>query len=658
MGLTKIEKIQIIGHSANEEKVVERLQELGLVQLVKPVIPENMTPEDKVMAQIGSAEELAQKIAGLEQTIKYLEGLEKKKGLLSGIVSEKVVMSEADFASMINLDQDKIQAEIQSIQEGFNKLTVREEQLKNELQIILPWKGLRIPLSEVKGTENIELIAGALPSVLFSFFQDDIEKEFENRVSFDVVSGDEDRVYLLLAFLKSDIEKFKPADYNFIKVELPPVRKTALERSEEIEENLKEIYKRKSEIQKRALELKTEKAKLMVLCDYLINIKRKREAREQFLHFPHAFVLEGWVRKLNFKKLTDDLKGKFKEIEVLTVKPAEGEEPPVSLENKKTVEPFEMLTRLYGMPNSKDLDPTPLLTPFFLIYFALCLTDAGYGLVLMVIMYLFMRRSKVKPNRLVYILFWGGLLTIAAGAITGGWFGYAIDGSPIFLFLSGLKKLMIFDPMKNPIIFLAIALALGFIHVCYGLGVKVYKLIRNGVTLDAVCDPFSQLMVMFGLPILVLVLMKLLPGFLLPVSLAMVIFGIGNVFFYNFTNTEGGILIRLFMGIYAIYSTITGCLVGDVLSYSRLLALGMATSGIAMTVNVMAQSALDFPIIGIILAILITIVGHFLNILINAFGGFVHSLRLQYVEFFTKFYEGGGKEFKPFGKEYKYIVIK
>jgi len=677
MGLTKIEKIQIIGHRTNEEEVIGRLQELGLVQFVKPAIPAEsrhsaksrhsgsgsedvatMPSADKFVSQGSCREEVIKKIAGLEQAIKYLESLEEKKGLLSGIIPEKIILSEKDFASMINLDQDKIQQEVQSIQEEFNKLLTREEHFKKELETFLPWLNLSVVLCEIKGLEFTELIPGTLPLKLFPLFQDNIKKEFEGRFSLEVVSQDEEKVHLLLAFLKEDIEKFKPEDYNFTRIELPSIQKTAKERIEEIEKELSEIYARISEIQKRAQKLKAEKIKLMVFYDYLLNVKNKEESKEQFFYFPHTFILDGWTRKKDLKKLTEDLKEKFKEIELLTVKPEEGEEPPVALENTRTVKPFEMLTCLYGTPNYKELDPTPLLAPFFIIYFGLCLTDAGYGIVLMLLMYIFIRRSKLKPNRLVYILFWGGLFTIFAGAITGGWFGDAIDRFAVFSFLSGLKKLMIFDPMKNPIIFLAIALALGFIQVCYGLGLKVYKLMRQGAPLDAFCDPFSQLMVVCGLPLLALALMKLLPGILFPISLGMVIFGIGNIFFYNFINITGGLLIRLFMGVYAIYSTITGCLVGDVLSFSRLLALGMATAGIAMAVNVMAQSAMDIPIIGVIVAILITVVGHFLNIVINAFGGFVHSLRLQYVEFFTKFYEGGGKEFRPFGKEYKYMEVK
>lgn len=657
MGLAKIEKIQIIGHKFNQEKVIERLQELGVVQLIKPGIPQEVL-ESGPQGTFSSKEELNSKILRLEQAIKYLESLEEKKRLISGVIPEKIILEEKDFVEMINLDQDRIQEDVQSIQEEFNKLTTSEEHLKNELQKILPWVNLQFPLSKVKGLEFIELISGMLPLNLFPFFQKDIEKELENRVSIEVVNQDEKNIYLLLVCFREDVEKFKFSDYNFVKIELPSIQKTALEYLKEIEKNLKEISIQKSEIQKRAQTLKEEKIKLMVLYDHLINIKKKEESKEKLFNFPHAFALEGWIRKQDLRRLIDDLKKRFKEIEIITIKPERGEEPPIALENRKTIEPFEMLTHLYGMPNSKELDPTPLLTPFFIVYFALCLTDAGYGLVLMVLMYFFMRRSKVKPHRLLYILLWGGFITIFAGAITGGWFGDAIDRFPVLSFLGGLKKFMVFDPMRNPIIFLAIALALGFIQICYGLGIKVYRLIRNGMLLDAICDPLAQLMIMCGLPLFVLVVMKLLPGFLLPPSLAVLIFGIGNIFLYNFINTSGDLLIRLFMGAYAIYSTITGCLIGDVLSYSRLLALGMATSGIAMTVNVMAQFALDLPIIGIILAVLIMVGGHFLNIVINAFGGFVHSLRLQYVEFFTKFYEGGGLEFKPFAKEYKYIALK
>ena len=665
MGLSKIEKIQIIGHRIHEERVIEKLQELGMVQMVRPVITEE-TAAASLLTQIVSIEELAQKISRLEQTIKYLESLEEKKGLFSGIIAGKVILDEKDFISMINLNQEKIQEEVQSIQEEFNALEIHEERLKSESKTLLAWVNLSVNLDEVKGTENVELMAGSLPLKSFSLFQSNAEKEFENKISLEVISQDEEKVYLLLAFLKEDIEKFKPAesrlsgkgDYNFTRIELPSISKTVKECLEEIEKELSEIYTRKSKIQKRAQALKTEKVKLMSLYDHLLNIKKREEVREQFFYFPHTFILEGWIRKQDLKKLTDEMRREFSETEVRTIKPGKGEEPPVALENRKMVEPFEMLTNLYGTPNSKDLDPTPLLTPFFIIYFGLCLTDAGYGVVLMLLMYLFIRRSRTKPSRLIYILFWGGLFTIFAGAITGGWFGDVIDRFPFLSFLSGLKKLMIFDPMKNPLIFLAIALALGFIQICYGLCLKIYKLIKNGTPVDAICDPFSQLMVIIGLPLLGLVIMKLLPGSVLALSLGMVIFGIGNIFLYNFINATGNFLIRLFMGGYAIYSTITGCLLGDVISYSRLLALGMATGGIAITVNVMAELAGNIPVIGIVLLILIMIVGHFFNIVINAFGAFVHSLRLQYVEFFTKFYESGGKEFRPFIKEHKYIVLK
>lgn len=682
MGLSKVSKIQIIGHRRQQEDVLNLFQETGLVELSRPVMQE----EDAGNADIG-AEGLENKIQVIDQMIGYLDGFEKK-GLLEGMVKEKVLLEARAFSDMVKLDQDKFQNDVKAIQKETSELDVRRKRLEDSLSAVTPWLNLPGLLSDIKSTEHTEIIPAAIPAKNLPLLQEYMNEKFSDRFSLEVINRDRQRVYVLIVMLKQDMQEFSPADYELNRADLPCVGKTVPDYRKELEQDMAGIRERKCALEKKAAGLSAERISLMAYHDYLLNIKNKNDAKKQSFYFPHAFVLEGWVRNVDLKAVRDTLNRRFSEIEILAVEPEEGEVVPVALENIRVVTPFELLTRLYGVPGRAEVDPTPSLTPFFMVFFGLCLTDAGYGIVLMITMYAFMyikkRRLKMNlhpliakvlfpfsflykmvsaSNLLMRMLFLGGLFTIAAGVITGGWFG---DAASRFPFMAGLKKFMLFDPMENPIIFLAVALALGFIQVCYGLCMRIYEYVKNKLFIDALCSPFSQLMIMMGAPLMGATLMHLLPRSLFPLSIAMLIFGLGNLFFYSFMNTKGSFLIRFVMGGYSVYNVLTGCLLADILSYSRLLALGMATAGIAVTINIMTDFAVGMTagipfvgsIIGAVIAFVILYIGHLFNLVINAFGGFVHSLRLQYVEFFTKFYEGGGRELRPFSKEYKYVAMK
>jgi len=654
MAIGKVKKIQIIGHRSEQNEIAGFLQEAGAVQLVKPVISEEEYPE----ISAGEEEEIGKKISVLEQAINYLEKIGEKKGLLAGLIKSRILLDAGQLRGILGADHEKTQSDVRALQEELSGLDQREKHLVGELKLVLPWLKLNAALADLAaGSGSAEVIPGMLPLKNMDALRACLEKEFGERYSLENVSVEKDAAYVLLVLLKEDYQRFKPAETGFIRIELPRVPGTPSQAAEDTMKELAEISKQKLAAREGATALLKEKANLMALYDHLVNQKNKEGAKKEFFNFPHAFVLEGWIRAADLGKLQAQLRDKFSEIEITEVEPGKDEQPPVALENPEGLKPFEMLTRMYGMPGSKDMDPTPLITPFFVLYFGLCITDAAYGVVIMLLAYFFIRRSKTKPSSLLYILFWGGLLTIFGGAITGSWFGDAIDKFRIFSVFGGLKKFMIFDPMVNPIIFLGLALVLGFTQICFGLCVKIYKLARNKMVIDAICDPFCLLMMMMGIPMLVASFMKILPPIYLSVSAAMLIFGVLTTFFYVFVNTKETFFIRFFLSAYSIYSAVTGCFLGDTLSFSRLVALGMATSGIALAVNVIAQFAAGIPVVGIVLAIIVLVGGHAFNIVLQAFGAFVHYMRLQYVQFFPKFYDSGGREFKPFAKEYKYTAL-
>jgi V/A-type H+-transporting ATPase subunit I len=293
------------------------------------------------------------------------------------------------------------------------------------------------------------------------------------------------------------------------------------------------------------------------------------------------------------------------------------------------------------------------LAPFFALFFGLCLTDAGYGLVMIAVFAYFMKKMQ-GDKKLLGMLITCSVLTVIAGALTGSWFGNAIQ--EFLPFLEPIRVWILkfgFDPLEKPMTFFGISLAVGYFQIMVGLIIAfVHNLLRKDYV-AAVCDQLTWLVmlnsiVLFGC------------GKFGVVSPAVGgIFGklaiVPAIAIVLFSERQGGLGGRLGMGAYQLFSTIF--FLGDVLSYLRLMALGMVTAGLGMAVNVIAKIAADIPWIGWLVGALIFVGGHLFNLAISGLSAFVHTLRLQYVEFFPKFLAGGGKLFEPLAKEYKHISL-
>ena len=335
------------------------------------------------------------------------------------------------------------------------------------------------------------------------------------------------------------------------------------------------------------------------------------------------------------------------------IDPAPDEEAPVDLQNIKAFRPFEMITSLYGMPGKKDLDPTPYLAPFFAVFFGLCLTDAGYGLILLIGSLIGLKFLGRGAAKLMTVLAIGGGMAIILGAITNGYFGDSVDklGWP---WLMNMRDYLVsnfgFDPMKSPMTFFALAVILGYCQLMFGLLIALVHNLRQKDFIAALGDQVTWLCLLNG--ILLMTLAKIgmfVPSQLAPVFKIVAITGALGLVFGS--QREGGIGERLGMGFYNLFSAIF--YLGDVLSYLRLMALGLVTAGIAMAVNVIAGIAWEIPVVGFIVAGAVLVGGHLVNLLLSTLSAFVHTLRLQYVEFFPKFFSGGGTEFSPFARKWK-----
>ncbi|MDR1514756.1 MAG: V-type ATP synthase subunit I [Synergistaceae bacterium] len=344
-------------------------------------------------------------------------------------------------------------------------------------------------------------------------------------------------------------------------------------------------------------------------------------------------------------------------VEMVYVEPEDGELPPTFLRNRGLASPMEPLITMYGTPTYGKIDPTAATAPFFYMFFGICYGDAGYGLLIVAgLLFLLMRKHITGIlAKFIKILIIGNIGAVIFGAITFSWFGDSITSFSFLHFLAPLEKLKILDPMNDPMTMLGVAMALGFIQIMFGLALAFAENMRKGDMFAALADQGAWIVFLCGL-----VLGGLASGGVVgvPAKAGWIMAGAGAA---ALVLTQGrskpSLFGKAFSGVLSLYN-VTAYL-GDVLSYSRLLALGLGSAAIGMVVNLLTHMVSDaIPVVGFVFGLLIFVIGHGFGMAVNILGAFVHSLRLQYVEFFGKFFEPSGEEFSPLGISTQYVRVK
>lgn len=367
----------------------------------------------------------------------------------------------------------------------------------------------------------------------------------------------------------------------------------------------------------------------------------------------YLVVFDGWLNKnkrtaIEKEFVAQDIAALFTELEV-----AEDEQPPVDIENTAFFRPFEAVTRLYGMPGYKDLDPTVFLAGFFFLFFGLSLTDVGYGLFLVIVSLIVLTLFKVPETirSFAKLLVFVGTATVLVGMLFGGYFGIAPENLP-----AALKAFQLFDPIGNPLPVFYLALGLGVFQVMVGMLVKIYSEYKQGRLLTGVLDQ-GPWFLMFCLAILALAT-KLEYTSILAMEQVINLMYVGLVLIVLSSGRKGEtVFAKVKDSLSGLYDSIG--YFSDILSYSRLLALGLATTALAFAVNMIAGMIFNKEsYISYILAGAVLVVGHLFTLAVNTLGAFIHSARLQFVEFFGKFITGTGREFAPLSRTEKHVTVK
>ncbi|MCL6642904.1 MAG: V-type ATP synthase subunit I [Candidatus Bipolaricaulota bacterium] len=723
MSLAKMQKIRLVGHDTERERVLTTLQELGVVQ-ISDLTTKNEQSLSGFRPKTPPTNEIESKLADLRYALDFLARYDtEKKGFIQGFFNLKELIRPEEIERIARAyDYRALCQRVRDLDQENIALHGERVQLEARRAELLPWRDLPIPVEKLRSTQTTALILGRLPKENLVNLQRAIQNQLADLVLFQRAGEDETTSYFYAFVLKDSEEAFEKMLAEHGGERLPDLPQEAhglpKEILEQIERRLSELDARHQQLSQQATALLAEKSKLQALYDYLHNEYLKAQAQAQLLGSPHTFVLEGWVRQSDWERLQRALQNNSEAVYLGRIAPDPDEVPPVALENKRLFQPAEFLIKLFGLPNQKELDPTPFVLPFFAIFFGIALTDAGYGLALILIFSYLKRRYSHKRGFQPFanLIILGGISAVIAGALTGGWFGPDLAQA-----FSALRALVLFD-VSTPaglIAFLLFSFALGFLQVLLGNLLEFYDKARSGRFWEALWHEGSWVVFIVGLGIVAGVSVPAimpkelhapgLPASWMPVGIYLTLTGAFLVLFFSrvefpervsrqlpwllaaaglvlwlgsslivwgqvlvglgiggalMVTPQSGLSVgarvrsvlgRVGAGLFRLYGA-TG-LLGDVLSYSRIMALGISTGLIADSMNKLALMMLGIPFIGVVLCVALLIGLQIFSLVINSLSAFVHAARLHYVEFFTKFYESGGEAFKPFARESVYYDV-
>lgn len=401
-----------------------------------------------------------------------------------------------------------------------------------------------------------------------------------------------------------------------------------------LKDKLETLFKDVLSYGKYLVEIKT-------LYDFLGTDLEKYKAEQEFEKTESTYVLEGWIPKSYAAEVIDEIKSKTENIVVYLLEPEEGDDPPTLLDNPKVIKPFESITNMYSPPNYHEKDPNITMSIFFFIIFGMMMADAGYGLVLSLACTLLVRLTHFERGikNLAAVFGICGISTVIWGALFGSWFG-----------LTYIPPLW-FNPLDQPIMLLAVCIILGVVHLMVGYGYQAYYLFRKKKPLDAICDVFFIYLLFVGIGLLALRLAFKLDKAVGDAGLYIVIASLVLIFCTAGRHRKG-VLGKLAGGVSGLYGLVN--LFSDVLSYARIFGIALAGGAIASAFNtilgVLAGKAFLIPI-----AVILGVALHIFNLAISLLGAYVHNARLQFLEFYGKFYTGEGRLFAPLGERTKYI---
>lgn len=652
MAIVKMKKFHLLALDSNREKLLRELQIFRNIQFEDVCDVEDF--EDKsllsfqkpvVDSQVSEFEDSMNKcLYVIDLITKYTPPISGLKSLIEGLPNytfEEMENRVKDINFDLEYEQVKtLGDELSRIESSISK---RRELIK-ELE---PISDMDVSFESMENLKKFKALVGGVSSKLLELFKEEMNS-FEYTYYEEIGIYKEEHFFFIIYDRREEnqvIEAFRIGNLNALKIESNKLPKDKIQ---DLEEEIKTLTLREKEITSKL------GSKLEILADfklyyeYLGNLKVRSEAQKDFMASKSVFMLSGYCPDYDIQRLEKTIKSSCNEDYTFDVEEVDknSEEIPIILKNNSFAKAFENVTSTYALPKYNEVDPTPLYAPIYALFFGMMSADVGYGVILLLLTTVGLKICNFTPSMKKNVRFFQliGISSTIWGFLYGSYFGASIPG---------MWKLL--DLSTQFMEILVLSIIMGGIHLFYGLLIKAYMQVRDKQYVDMFFDVIAWYVTLGGIICLLLSSAGILSSKVGDVSLYVMLVGFLLLLIGGARAAEGNIAKKTAAGLYNIYGL--SSYIGDFVSYSRLMALGMSGGYIAFSVNMIAGMMWGKTIIGYVGAILILVLFHAFNLFLSCLGAYVHSLRLIYVEFFGKFYEGGGKAFKFFRNKSKYINL-
>ena len=668
MAILQMQRFSICAMKKNRKAILEELQSLGVME----VNTANLEESGLNKMNTTEARQKFEKNSTLaDHALEILDEYSPQKKSMFSSLAGKELVEKSKYEAVVSGQAELVKTanQLLSLKKKLSENKASIVKKETQIEALAPWMNLDVPLS-FSGTEKVAVIIGSIGGeVTLDEIYQNLAKEDPELEAFDIqcISKDKDQICIAAVCIRSEAARLEEAlrTTGFARPALSTRREPAAVKKE-LEQEIADLQGEIKQIEEKIISYAPKREELEILSDYYRMRAQKYEVLGDLPQSRETFVLSGYIPARQAQALKDHLTEKFDlVVDIEDLK--EEEEPPILLKNNKVAGSVEGVLSSYGLPQISEFDPSSIMAVFYIFFFGLMLSDAAYGILVFAGCAIALKkfpRMEESMQKTLRMFMYCGLSTLFWGLMFGGFFGDAIAVvSRVFFGHEIVLKPLWFEPLSNPMKLLIFCMLFGVIHLFTGLGIKGYLCIRDKKYLDFFCDVVLWYCFLIGLILMLLpsqifVSMSqmniVFPAWANTLAKALTIIGALGLLLMSGRDNKNPAL-RLALGAYDIYN-VTGWL-SDVLSYSRLLALGLATGVIASVINKMG-SMMGGGIIGAIVFIIVFIIGHIFNMAINLLGAYVHTNRLQFVEFFGKFYEGGGRPFQPFKSKTKYVDIK
>ena len=667
MAVLQMQKVSICALKKDRKAVLEQLQRMKVMEITQTL------EEDPDFTRMDTRQERMEfeKSASLaDQAMEILDRYAPEKKSMFSALEGKTLIEQEDYQKVLEQKESLLctAKKILALDKEKAEQKAGILKLENSMESLTPWMSLRVPMS-YSGTAHTVMFLGTMPLAtleeIYQMLAQDVPEI--DGVDVSIIHSDKDTVYLAVICLTQDAERLEEVlrNHGFARPSQVWDKEPAQVRAE-LEQTCRECKERILAIEKEVQSFAGERENLRILADIYRVRAEKYEVLGKLPQSERTFFITGYVPARDAGRIEERLTRKFTcVIDIEEIK--ENEESPTLLSNNSFSASMEGIVESYGLPKKGEFDPTTIMSFFYVFFFGMMLSDAAYGAIIAVACFVILKkfpRMSRGMHQSIKMFLYCGISTLIWGILFGGYFGNIVDiVSQKFFGTTVSIPALWFIPLNDPMKLLIYSMLFGVIHLFVGLGIKGYMCLKEKRTMDFFCDVVLWFMLLTGLILMLLPseiftsisqIQIVFPDAVNLLAKVLAIGGAAGILLMSGRDKKNPGL-RLALGAYDLYN-ITGWL-SDVLSYSRLLALGLATGVIASVINQMG-SMLPNNIVGVIFFVIIFIVGHTLNLAINLLGAYVHTNRLQFVEFFGKFYEGGGRAFHPFAPDTKYVDVK